>query len=637
LSALGRLKPKELMSAALAPLIFPLVSLALVYSAIILKDIVELDFMNVVKTSASIGLAIISVLPAIIAITKLNMGVKEILISALGIMVISAAVAISSYILNYGNYDGNSPSPEWSLGVGLSIVAFSIPMAIVGMMAMSGVGLPALAMAMLAIPLVVLTIVAASLLLPMGTYKKYPSVKWAAGVGLSLLMFSIPALVLGSMIVATFGIGLAVLAAGLGGVLLIANSIQLASHILSKGDYSDGNYPGIEWAGGVGGSIMAFAKALAIQSALKVMSFFGGGDTDLSAFITKISSSILLAGMLFSAGGNFWKKGSYPGIEWAGGVGGSIMAFAKALQIQEDINNSWFSDSDVDLSVFIKNISRAIIDAGKEFTNAGEGIFAKGSYPDKEWAKGVAGSILSFSEALKNLNDADIDYDDLSEIMLKFSTGIIDIGKKFSTDSKPEYWDLSLIPSSDWISSIKDMLKLSSDYNSDFDHLIYQFKKLSKIKWDNTTGFYHISTAINYLSDTLEKFDITKIENFLKIGSGFQIMSLVDSDGLEDVLETIEDKTSILSNIFDDNSFVNDLLDNLFQPQSNSTSSLQNTQSSSQTTTGSVVNQFSPFESKLLTHIEKIDDNIALLIPDKPVTELKSENVESNFFEKLFG
>jgi len=627
LSSFGKLKLKEMKYIALAPIIFPLISLSLVYSAIILKDIVDINFMSVVKTSVGIGLAIIAIMPGIIAINKMNMNINEILLASFGIVVISAAIVIASYVLSYGKYDDNYPSTEWSLGVGLSIVAFSIPMVIVGMLAMNGVGLAALAMAMIAIPFVVATIVATSLLLPYGTYDIYPSAKWSLGVGLSLLMFSVPVIPLGLFIIASFGLGLGVLAAGLSGVLLIAESIQLASHILSKGIYSSGNYPSIDWAGGVGGSIMAFAKALQIQTSLKFMSFFSG-DVDLSSFITTISSSILLAGMLFNAGGDYWKKGSFPSTEWAGGVGGSIMAFAKALQIQEDINNSWFSNSNVDLSEFIKTISKAIIDAGKEFTNGGKNLFLKGTYPTTEWSKGVAGTILSFSEALKNLDDADVDYDDLSEIMKNLSNGIIEIGKNFSINSKPEYWDLSLIPNSDWISAVKDMLKMSSDYNSDFDDLVIQFKKLSEINWENTNGFYKLALAIKYLSKNLNEFNSTKIENFLKIGSGFQLISLVDNDELEDVLETIEDKTKILTNIFDDNSFVNNLLDKLFKTNSDTKTNI--TTPKQQTTTSNVVNKFSPFESKLLTHIEKIDENISILISNETEIELNAENVEDN-------
>jgi len=630
LSALGRLKPKELISAALAPLIFPLISLALVGSAYILQNIVDIDFMKVVKTSVGIGIAIISVLPAIIAVTKLKMGINEILLGGAGIVIIAAAVAISSHILKFGSYDENYPSLKWSAAVGLSMIAFTIPMAVIGILAMTGIGLPALVLGGVGILIIAATIVATSLILPHGTYENYPSAKWSLGVGLSLLMFSIPALTLGAFIVATFGLGLGVLSAGLGGVLLIANTIQQASHILSKGVYSDGNYPDIEWAGGVGGSIMAFAKALQIQSGLSIVSgFFGGGDVDLSAFIIKISKAILKAGEIFSDGGDYWSDGSYPSPEWAGGVGGSIMAFAKALQIQEDINNGWFSDSDVDLSDFIINISKAIISAGREFTNGGKNLFAKDTYPNPEWAKGVGGTILSFSEALKNLDDADIDYEKLPKIMLALSTGIINIGKKFSTDSKPEYWDLSLVPSNDWITAIRDLLDvMSSDVSDNFDNIVTQFERLSEIEWDEISGINQVANAINYLSESLDKFDTTKIESFLKIGSGFQIISLVDSDGLEDVLETIEDKTGVLTNIFDSNSFVHNMLDNLFL--NNSKPMTKTTESTSQTTAGEIVNPFSPFESKLLTHIENIDDNILTLISGESEVELKNENVEGD-------
>ena len=240
----------------------------------------------------------------------------------------------------------------------------------------------------------------------------------------------------------------------MGGVLLIAETIQLASHTLAKGDYS--KYPDLDWAEGVGGSIMAFAKALQIQQGLKMMSIFSGGGVNLNDFIVDIADAMLTAGKKLSSKPEYWQKGSYPGLEWAEGVGGSIMAFAKALQMQQDAAGimGFFGGGNVDLESFILNISDAILSAGRKFSTDGKGLWLEGTYPGKDWAEGVGGSILAFAQAMKALDDAgvDIDADDLNDndgavaIMLGLSAGIIEVGKYFSENGKSEYWNLDKVP-----------------------------------------------------------------------------------------------------------------------------------------------------------------------------------------------
>jgi len=564
LKSLGKLKPKELLLAMVAPIIFPLIAYSIVWSAEILKDIVEVDFFKIVGTSVAIGLAIIAIIPAFIVVAKFKMGITDTLVGGAAIVIISIAIALSSYILDYGKYDGNKPSWEWALGVGLSIIAFSIPMAIVGAIAMTGVGLPALALAMLAIPIVVLTMVGASLILPKGTYDIYPNWKWSLGVGLSLLAFSVPMLALGLMITASFGLGLVVLGAGLGGVLLIADAIQQASHILGKGNYSV--YPGIEWAGGVGGSIMAFATAMVIQSGLGIISKFTGGDSDLSAFIIKISKAIITAGEEFSKSGDYWKKGSYPGIEWAGGVGGSIMAFASAMESQ-----------------------------------------AK---------SGLIGSITSL------LGGGD---DDNS--ILNIVKGIVSIGLEFKTnsDKHPNLWNLDNVPGPDWTKSLKDILDIFNNVNNtQVDDIVNTLSRFAKIKWNNLSELGLVSLAIKDLSESLNNFDVDKIDSFAKIGAGFQILSLVDSDGLEDVLKVMEEKNNVISEILDPTGFTRGLLDNIFSG-GNTKSSKSDTSSNN---TGGIAVKYSPFESELLTHIENIDFNISTFVDEKNIDAEDSNKQE---------
>ena len=642
LKAVGQLSMKQIGMAALVPTLLPLISFGIVASSFILietKMVSGAQILTAIGVSLAMGIVLFTV--GKVAQSLKNAKISDILMVGVIMPIMAIGVVLSSIILQH-----TQPVDfKKALMAGLVIGAVTLAMVpTIYLLKKAGMLNPKaildLLVGVVAIVLISAAIMLSSHILALGNYSKYPNFKWAAGVGLALLTFTIPIMVVGLMIAASFGLGLIALAAGIGGVLLMAGAIVAASHILAEGNYS--SYPTIEWAGGVGGSIMAFASALAIQTGLSIISgFFGGGDVDLGAFIKKISRAIVEAGKIFSEAGDYWQAGNFPGIEWAGGVGGSIMAFAKALQIQEEINSGLFSSGDVDLGAFIKKISRAIIDAGTEFSGT-EGLWNEGTYPSKEWAGGVGGSILAFAQAINALKEAgiDVDADDLKDndgavaVMLGLTRGIIEVGRVFSKESKPEYWNLDMIPGKDWVSNISNMLESLSNENSqdNFSKMVSSMQRLARIRFSNMSYIWYLSMSVRHLSKTLEEFNTEKIEKIMKLGAGFQLISLVDSDGLEDVLDTIEDKANILKRATDDGGYIRDMLDKAFNIGSDSTTSTTSDGTSGSASGGAVVNEFSPFETKLLSHISNIDTNVELLLPDTTETEeeLNGPNVEGH-------
>jgi len=823
MKALGSIKAKDEKKVFMAPIILPLIASSLVLSAMILTLTPEIDFWNVVKAGFGVGLAIIAVMPAFYIISKANLNISQLAMAGLGIVIMATAIMISSWILSVGNYD-TYPELGWAAGVGLTMIAFTIPMIATGMMMMADGGIslmlgalgvmiialaivgvsyilqlgdystypdigwsivvgvlmlsmgasmvflapmfPMLILGALGVLMVAGTIALVSHVLQMGDYSTYPDYKWSLGVGLSLVVFGAPMIALGAMILGSFGLGLVALAAGMGGVLLIADAIQKASHILGLGDYSV--YPTTDWASGVGKSIMAFASALVIQEGLGIMnSFFGGSKVDLSEFIIKISKAILTAGFIFSTGGDYWQEGNYPGADWAAGVGGSITAFANALDVQQS-SGGWFGDN-VDFSSFIINVAKSIMTAGKMFSEGGDGLWKKGSYPGKDWAEGVGGSISAFAEALKaqadagswwsgkvdlssfiigvskailtagniftygfidengvkhsggaglyekgsypgkdwaegvggsitafanaikTISDSDIDIDD--DLIDAFSTiakGIVRVALifKVNSDAYSGLFDPNLI-STEWGENISSMFDNISSSNIDLDKIldfrigayhIYKaakwlhwiqyypigdgvkdlsmavtqlvnvlpnddavnpflkmvdaIEKLTQLNWSDILNMKIMSFSIDNIAKSLDELNIEKIDGLLKLGAGFELLSLVDAEKLEEVLDTIDDKSQILKEVTDDKGYMRNMLDDLFSINDNSGNAGNVGKTSSKSNT-SVVDSFSPFENKLIIHLEKIDENIDKMANPEPNTdedeeELKGRNVEGH-------
>ena len=84
-------------------------------------------------------------------------GPKDYLVGGISILIIAATIMAASLILGLGDYsDGKYPDWKWSLGVGLSLIAFGTAALVLGTIAMSGVG----ALAILAGGAAILVVVA---------------------------------------------------------------------------------------------------------------------------------------------------------------------------------------------------------------------------------------------------------------------------------------------------------------------------------------------------------------------------------------------------------------------------------------------------------------------------------------------
>ncbi len=391
------------------------------------------DALGLVITSIAIGISVLALTPAILLLKKIND--KEIWQGTKNIVLISGAIAISSLLLAIGNYS-NYPDWKWSIGVGLSMIAFAGAILMIDKMGkIDSKKMLSLGAVMLGISA---TIMLTSLILSIGIYDKYPTLGWAIGVGLTMIAFGgamyllgknknvndfikgglIAFTVAGTITIVSFilgignykqyptlewglGAGLSLLAFGgammlmgkmdpasilLGSiaVLLIAGVVALSSHILAMGLYK--NYPTLDWAAGTGLSMITFGGSMALLGMLTIAT----GGLGLAGMAIGALAMLIIAATVVEVSktisGGVYTGG--PSFEWALGTGALLLAvgltsgtFALLYPL-------------IKLgSISMRSIAKTIADVSI--------ILQQGNYkggPTLEWAKGVSMSIKAFAE-----------------------------------------------------------------------------------------------------------------------------------------------------------------------------------------------------------------------------------------------
>ena len=445
------------------PLIFVAFSTAIWLSSKILvkATVMEDDFLiKLLKMSVVMGIAFIVMGGVTYVLGKI--GFTNIMKGVLAIPVLATAIMLSSHILSAGNY-ADYPSLGWSFGVGSSLLVFGGAAYALGSIIMTGIGGVALLAGAAGVLGVAATIVAASHILAEGSYTKYPSLGWSTSVALSLGAFTTGMVLLGGMIIASFGIGAAALAAGSEAVLGVAQTIVDTSFILAKGKWTKG--PTVAWASGVAIALAAFSPIYAMLMANGVAKIFGGGGIgpeDFSTAITTVSKGIIDAASFFADPKNkgVWKGG--PTKEWAEGVGTAIGAFSPvygmllANGIADMIGGGGIGPEE--FSSAIVTVSKGIITAAKEFAD-NTAPFAEGTYPSAKWGEGVGGALLAFAPVFKALSEDTGIFKSEDKVIsgmvngiLRIAGAIVGVAKKFS-DPKVSW---TSYPNANWSKMVKN-------------------------------------------------------------------------------------------------------------------------------------------------------------------------------------
>ena len=375
------------------------------------------------KWSLSVGLSIGIFGGVAWLLTKLG-GVTTYIKGGISLLIVAATIMATSHILNIGNYK-NYPKLKWSIGVGASLLGFGVAMGVLGLIVSSGVGLVVLAAGAAGVLLVAGTIVAASRILAKGKYAqgKYPSLGWSVSVGLALTAFGAGIVLLGGMIIASFGVGGLMLKAGSNAVLKVAETIVKSSHILAKGTWKKG--PTKEWAEGVGIALGAFSPVYKMLMANQIMKIFGGGGVGPKEFSTAIKT--VSRGIIDAAGFFAKNKAAFingPSKAWSEGVGMAIGAFAPVYKMLVDFP---FSGGQK-MSKAIITISKGIITAAKEFAK-NKSPFKEGNYPSVKWGKGVGAALGAFAPVFKALSKDTGWFTSGDEVINNMVNGVVKISK----------------------------------------------------------------------------------------------------------------------------------------------------------------------------------------------------------------
>ena len=534
------------------PVFMVLVAIAITASSYILsmaKVIPAATLFKIVLYGVALAIVAASIGGVMALFNKMKVGIKDALIGTLLIVVIAVAVMVSSHILALGNYK-NYPSWKWALGVGLSLIAFTPAIVLLGAIAMSGVGALAILAGAGMVLIVAATITAVSYILAAGKYGNYPPLSWSASVAISMAAFTAGMVLLGALIVGTFGLGGVMLAAGSEAVLTIADTIVKASHILDKGKYEGG--PTLAWAGGIALALGAFAPVYGMLMANSILSLFGGGGVgpdDFATAIITVSRGIIDAAGFFANNKAAFVNG--PSKEWSEGVGLAIGAFAPVYKMLEDFP---FSGGQK-MSTAIITISRGIIDAANIFA-ANKSTFDEG-YPSENWGKGVGAALNAFAPVFKALSEDTGWFTSGDEVvgnMLKgityITAALVSSGQSFF--SAGDIW--GSYPSEQWAGGVKSTITGFMDVFQaieDKGYSVVSFRIYTSI----------LSGALNSISTTARtlwsnqkffsfKMDPTYIPNLAKNVLAYGALSRM----LDSIL-TVEEKKTISLGVFGDVSF----------------------------------------------------------------------------------
>ena len=503
---------------------------------------------TVIPIGKLINIALISISIAVVSLVlgatfkflgKID--IKTMLTGAINMILIAGSVAVSSRLLALGDYS-KYPPVEWIIPTTISMVVFGLGAVALGTVISSGVGAVAIAAGLVAILGIATSVVATSQILKLGDYSKYPPLEWAKSISLSLLAFGTGALVLGTVILS--GVGAVAIAAGLVAILGISKSIVESSIILQGGKYTGG--PTKTWSEGISLALAAFAPVYSKLSG-GLLGAILGDSGDPAVAIRSISNGIKESSIILQ-GGNY--KGG-PTKEWSEGISLALAAFAPVYsKLSGGLLGAILGDSG-DPAVAIRSISNGI----KESSIILQGGNYKGG-PTKEWSEGISLALVAFSETYSKFSKGGIlsiftgnSSNDVMNSIISTSIGIskssIIISKgKYNTVISREYLN-------NLLAGIDTYIKLSnkiSESDIDYDGI----KDFSDGMVRLANAYEKLSKSLGSLNSQLSQVDIERMTMLKNLSGSIVMLSLMDSDQFESMMDALESKAKIFVDVIKD-------------------------------------------------------------------------------------
>lgn len=434
-----------------------------------------------------------------------------------------------------------------------------------------------------------------SQIISLGDYTNYPSMDWATGFGVSMLL-SLPS-ILAYGIVATTGIGAVAIAAGILSMIAVSGGLSLMSHIIATGDYKGG--PSMEWAGAFGLSMIAFAPAVLMFGALAAT---GIGAIVIAAGI----ASMIAVGEGLAATSIAIQGGKYtggPSIEWAHGVGYALMAFANSMDaLNPGLIDTIFGGESLESRIGLMMTLASNLPLIANEINKGNGKYEIANAPTKGWSEGVGTALMAFATAMAALEPGVLDTlmgDSLQQridLMVPLAAKLPIIAAMFNNN--PAIYDVKNVPSKAWsegvgigVSSFANAIAVLADEIDLEDISTYimaimplapvmaafgnflakgDYSKYPRKEWAQGIGeFFEVFSDLDIVDDAadqakqmmlLAKSYVQLAASMMVLGKGFNAvkdvpnlsglygglvtLSLIDADNLEDALDAINDSSN---------------------------------------------------------------------------------------------
>jgi len=591
LKAISGISNSKLIAASIImPILFTAMSLAIMVSSYLLAQTQEIPFMkllSILGLAVTVAVAAVVLGLAAIILNKLG-GITDYIKGGIAILIISATIMAASLILSYGTYDeGKYPSWEWALGVGMSLAAFGIGAVLLGTQVLN----PFFYAGLGVILLVSATILATSLILAEGEYNesKFPSMSWMLGATGTILAMSLvavaiaflsPLIVLGSIAIMT-----------------VALTIMLVDKALSEGKFK--SYPSDKWMLGAVKTILEMsmvAVALAIFTPLIILG---------SIAIMTSALTIMLIDKVFSEG----KFKSYPSDKWMSGSTKSILKIAMisvglafflpliilgaisilltAASIKEvdDIlregeykkypSKEWIDGVSETLTKWtglMDNISFGDVVGGAiaDFFGGGLGDIAESivsvdnilktgdykTYPSKQWIDGVGLSLMSMSSIMAGDLEVDDDILGVADMLVLIAAKIKANIAVFNSSINPgfmksiasnitSYVELAKYVAGNYpgqkgglVGAVQGMLFGADSTQDPMDRVVNGMVKLGN-------AYAKLSQSIQNFGNAINAIDAEKLSAIKSFTSNVILMSLMDPDMFEDMLDRLEDKAGV--------------------------------------------------------------------------------------------
>ena len=431
------------------PVALVAISTAIMLSSFILgqtQPIAPSLLLNIVLQGIAMGIVAAAMTIPLMMLKLSGLKMKDVVMGGLFIVVIAAAIMVSSHLLALGNYTNPVPI-MWAIQTSIALFLFSIPVIALGILSMTGVGLAAIALGAVMTLIVAATIMVTSHILGVGNYENYPDIGWVLGTALAIGLFGVAMLALGA--IAMTGVGFLAVALGGAMALMVAGTIVAVSQVLADGDYSYGGQM-TSWALATTMLFMIFTPMMVALGAMGLVSsiigFFGGPDPFELAKLMMVQIASTIADVSHVLADGNYQEG--PTEDWARGVSLAIGAFAPVFSYlqRSGVYSALFGGEAMkpeEYSQTMRTIGYAIIDVANVFNEGRVDKWTNG--PTKKWAEGVGLAIGAFAPVFEILNSGSIldaifgtegpSSEDMGEAIIVISRAIMGAANIFASDT----------------------------------------------------------------------------------------------------------------------------------------------------------------------------------------------------------